>query len=194
MPTTPNYGLYYPANSERPAVFPAAQQASQTTLDTLLKQISDSIPAGDASTLNSANEYTDQRTPQVTIDTSAGTCVRIGGLIVAGTTGPRNITTILSYVTAGRVALAREANLVTIVFDSLTVSGSGWTQMGSLPIGFRPTLSVREDLDGASNGEQLVINAAGNLWMNRSGSFIYRKTITYVTAEEWPSSLPGDPA
>lgn len=61
MPTTPNYGLYYPASSERPAAFPAAQQTSQETLDTLLKQISDSIPAGDTNTLNAARTYADQK-------------------------------------------------------------------------------------------------------------------------------------
>lgn len=61
MPNTPNYNLFYPSSTDRPAAFPAAQKTSQETLDTLLKQISDLT--------SRANQILDDATDRDTADT-----------------------------------------------------------------------------------------------------------------------------
>lgn len=183
MPNTPNYNLYYPSSTESPAAFPAAQKTSQETLDTLLKQISDSIPAGNTSTLNSAKAYTDQAVAET-----------------QRTTGLRNITSLITGTTveSGELRIVRTGSLVNIMMRGLTVSSSGSASLFTVPNGFRPIgSSVRDTLsDSSSRLGYAEAYGSGSFWCQRLGSGIAMNLLmAYITAQPFPNEpYPGIPS
>lgn len=212
MPNTPNYNLYYPSSTDRPAAYPAAQKTSQETLDTLLKQISDSIPAGDTATLNAAKSHADTgdaatlaaakshadgRTPPITVDTSVGTRVMVGGVMVYGMTGWRDIVSLVSAGrTVGGVQMRRVNWEVQVRVDGLVSGTSGF--LSTVPNGFRRDhrthlVPIANDL-GDRFGTVAVFLGSMSITSTSSTLPNYWAYFSYPTADLWPTTLPGTPA
>ena len=112
-------------------------------------------------------------------------------------TGWRNISTLLPSDWSGRVALLRTQNRVTIVGTNIRPAAVGTTGLLDVPAGFRPAIKSNGVADEAGAYRPIfALNyapykleirniAAANSWMDFS--------ITYVTNDEWPTSLPGTP-
>lgn len=121
-----------------------------------------------------------------------------GWRVEYGDTGWRNISSLLPATWTGEVALTRAQNRVTIIGTNIRPGETGNTYLLELPAGFRPagtTTGVGDEtgayrpLYGYSYSPynlQVRSIAAANSWVNFS--------ITYVTNDPWPTSLPGTPA
>lgn len=137
----------------------------------------------------------------LTVDTSAGTRVMLGNVMVHGDTGWRRITNsiVWPFATTNDVRIARHGNLVTIAMQFINAPAMVSVVVdGVFPVGFRPTTNTswRGNRHG-NGGEETHIGAlaSGTLLFNKSatgGSFIYLHQ-TFRTSDPWPTELPGTP-
>jgi len=107
--------------------------------------------------------------------------------LIFGDTGRRDITALFgSAVTGGSIILARYGRWVTLIFNNVTAPANV-TAPGVLPPGFRITAAAVYPL-GYANAA-ITVWSDGNVNIpissNRYGS------ITYMTDNAWPASLPG---
>lgn len=113
-------------------------------------------------------------------------------------TGPRNINSLITNGgdISGELGLIRSGNTVTIYARSLKMDGSGSSKLTTLPDGFRPAVNMQAEWCGRGIASQYFdIYASGSIWAGRRGKDKdHAGVITYVTADSWPSTLPGDPA
>ena len=121
-----------------------------------------------------------------------------GWRVEYGDTGWRNLSSLLPATWTGEMAVARTGNRVTIIGSNIRPGETGNTHMLELPAGFRParTTTGTGDEGGAYRPIyafgyspyrlQIRSIAAVTSWVNFS--------ITYVTQDVWPATLPGTPA
>lgn len=135
-----------------------------------------------------------------TIDQSAGRVVKVWDYLnnreqlIYGDTGDRDISALLVNA-AGRVVLSRAGNIVTLDFLGVTPTSdlvSGTTFI-TIPAGFRPT--IRRDLPlsaAASTFRSMFFfeNGGIGVWAP-STTDSYRLSLSYRTANPWPTDLPG---
>lgn len=120
-----------------------------------------------------------------------------GWRVEYGDTGWRNISALLPSGWAGVVAATRTQNRVTIIGTNLRPAATGTTGLIDVPSGFRPARKTNGVGDEAGSYRPVfALNfspykleirniAAANSWVDFS--------ITYVTNDSWPASLPGAP-
>lgn len=136
------------------------------------------------------------------IDQTAGRTVKVWDYInnreqlIYGDTGDRDISALLVNAT-GRVVISRAGNTVTL--DIMAVAptsdlASGGTFI-TIPAGFRP--AVRRDLPlptnaTASSSRSMFVLDSGamGVWAPATTDS-YRISLSYRTANPWPTSLPG---
>ena len=121
-----------------------------------------------------------------------------GWRVEYGDTGWRNLSSLIPSTWAGEMAVTRTGNRVTIIGSNIRPGETGDTHMLALPAGFRPSRTTAGA--GVEGGAFRPIYAFGyppynlqirsitaaNSWANFS--------ITYVTHDAWPTSLPSTPA
>ena len=120
-----------------------------------------------------------------------------GWRVEYGDTGWRNLSSLLPSTWAGEMSITRTQNRVTIIGSNIRPGETGDAHMLELPAGFRPartTTGVGNEsgaykaiyaLNYSPYRLQIRNIAAVNSWLNFS--------ITYVTQDAWPTSLPGTP-
>ena len=123
-----------------------------------------------------------------------------GWTVEYGSTGSRDISSMLTDAT-GTVTIERIGQVVYL--DAKTIKpgetlGSGSTFLSSLPSGFRPAarrdFSVNATLSSSTvrSGFQFT-NGAFGIW-SPSIDDNYRFSHFWITANPWPTTLPGTPA
>lgn len=135
----------------------------------------------------------------VTVDTSVGTRVFAGDVMIFGDTGWRAIDLGLlgSYL-----YIRREGSAVFAVLqvneDPQGVAGPNQSITGVVPPGFRPPVTVRSLYgESGSSPSKLIAFGGSNITLytgrdtTRRADSMY---MTYTTKESWPTSLPGTAA
>lgn len=100
-------------------------------------------------------------------------------------------------VNGGKAYLIRTGPVVYLSLDSITFDGSNpsYGEILRLPSGFRPAVLIRENYDSPTSDAQIAIfSSSGGVNTNRPLGDILRRSFTYVTADIWPSQLPGTDA
>ena len=120
-----------------------------------------------------------------------------GWRVEYGDTGWRNISSALLSTWSGTVTISRTQNTVTVLGTNIRPASTGTTGILDLPVGFRPSRTTAGA--GDETESYLSVFALGyspfkievrkvktaNSWVSFS--------ITYVTRDDWPTSLPGTP-
>ena len=104
-----------------------------------------------------------------------------------------------THITSGRILIRRKNDRVHVTFDEALFARSD-PSPGSLPVGFRvpgTTLSwpLQAALWPAAGGYVRLLGS--NTWMNVYGASTTSPTFTtisFVTNNSWPTTLPGTPA
>lgn len=114
-------------------------------------------------------------------------------------TGPRNINSLIAteIYDSGNCFIERHNNIVVMYLSNLKLVGSGSARLVNLPYGFKPNISPVNAFvsDKETRFGYLDIYDSGSVWMGRFGDGIYHiSTVSWVTDDDWPSTLPGDPA
>lgn len=190
VPATPGYGL---PQAEGAAL--RAEAAAQVALD--VKAMAD------AGEFDGAQGLPGNATMRV--DTSVGKRVFIsdGGSehLVLGDTDLRDITTLASGVTSGKIYVQRENSLVTLTFDTVLMGGATGTSYimiptGGIPSGFRPPLTFwYNNVDGPPAKRRIGVTSTGALvvYLTPLPDDRYTGTISWRTRNPWPTVLPGTP-
>lgn len=100
-------------------------------------------------------------------------------------------------VSSGKAYLIRTGPVVYLNLDSITFDGSNpsYGEILRLPSGFRPAATTRENYDSPASDAQIAIfRSNGGVNTNRPLGDTLRRSFTYVTADIWPSQLPGTDA
>ena len=151
----------------------------------------------------------------ITIDTSVGTRVLVGGHMVHGDTGARDVTAAfasgLASDNAGSIRIWKRGGGVVVEFSAVTLApGSGtivWA--GVLPTGWRPARSLVSFSAARSTAfdtaQMIGINGSAMYWLAelKVGSSVTSTTTRPASpisgqiefyAPGWPTTLPGTPA
>lgn len=107
------------------------------------------------------------------------------------TTGTRDITSLLNNIVSGKAYIDRTGPMVTLSLDTITFADTGWVTLVTLPAGFRPRITQRENLIDATHGHQIGVYSNGTVSNNRDQSYTLRQSFCYSTGDPWPSMLPG---
>lgn len=150
----------------------------------------------------------------ITVDTTVGTRVMLGGHMIYGDTGWRDITSTatgaLDPSNAGTIHLRREGSTVSLALRGVSLlPGDGLLVVGPLWQGFWPTTntflsSVASASPGSYEANDFIV-VSQYAWVARrqldTGEVSQTRTsdpvigvITYTTSQPWPSTLPGTPA
>ncbi|MDO5534109.1 MAG: pyocin knob domain-containing protein [Propionibacteriaceae bacterium] len=111
-------------------------------------------------------------------------------------TGRRNITGALTATpTAGTASLNRVGNLVMLSLDGITLAANGSGNLAVLPLGFRPPPGETVSTTGQGISSRLQVTSPGNVQVYNwaAGAPIFA-TLTWITRDAWPTTLPGTPA
>lgn len=148
-----------------------------------------------------AGAWTTWRRMDPHVDTTVGTRVFVGDVMIYGDTGWRNIgaTRMNGWeASAGSVYVRRLGDTVHVQISALTASAATDRTVLTLPLGFRPT---RGFAPGAAEyyGTEFVlarVTTSGALQVNHTTvpDGARNGYITYATAQDWPTALPGTPA
>ena len=122
-----------------------------------------------------------------------------GWLVEYGDTGLRDISNLLLNAT-GSISIQRIGQVVYLNAKGITPAstlGSGSTFLGDLPVGFRPmerrdfaTMSTIKD--GVSRSMFQFPSGAMGVWVpSTTDKYLFQHT--WLTANAWPTSLPGTP-
>lgn len=114
-------------------------------------------------------------------------------------TGPRNVNSLINNEMhdSGNCFIERHNNIVVMYFSNLNLVGSGSTSLMTIPFGFKPNINPVQSFvsDKRTRSGYLDIYGSGSVWMDRFGDGInHVATVSWVTDDDWPSTLPGDPA
>jgi len=114
-----------------------------------------------------------------------------------GYTGARDITGLLTGITAGTVTVARDGSTVTYRFDDVKCSAAQQVLAAATPANMtafypeRGTLAVPM-IRANTLAEKVAITSTGVLKLyNTSTTDGYSGVISFTTNKAWPSALPG---
>ncbi|WP_087485564.1 hypothetical protein [Brachybacterium massiliense] len=99
-----------------------------------------------------------------------------------------------------RCSIMRTGPLVmlSVVNVLAAASGASSTPQRPIPVGFRPAQEVNATLIGGSavSAARLLVQTSGSTIFATPGpaSGAYAASAMWITADPWPSTLPGDPA
>lgn len=128
----------------------------------------------------------------------AGGDTNTGWICLAGDTGPRNIATLVDKGngTLHNAILVRSAQIVELHIDILMPSDrtGTWTAL-SLPAGFRPQYNryggLTDNKEGADTRGTQVAADGRIIFYGVQGGKRDRYSGNWITADAWPSVLPG---
>lgn len=112
-------------------------------------------------------------------------------------TGVRVINSLIANggTTSGTFSIYRVGPVVSISASGLQMDGTGSSQLCSLPSGFRPGTRVSTEWCIRDTPLYFDIYASGSVWCARRGPGLdHFGIITYLTADPWPTGLPGTAA
>lgn len=134
------------------------------------------------------------------IDTSVGTRVMVGGVMVHGDTGWRNvIDNATGRLASGGIRVRRVNDRVRVAVRSLDASDTGFWIVLNHGAGWRPTTSGMVVVSPSGTADMSTLNwilylssiqcrpegaVSGSAWVQ----------FDYETSDSWPTSLPGTPA
>lgn len=177
-------------------------------VDTTDPRLSDSRPP-------TAHKHALADVDGITIDTSVGTRVLVGGHMVHGDTGARDVTAAfasgLASDNAGRIRIWKRGSGVVVEFSTVTLApGSGTIVWASvLPTGWQPARSLVSFSAARSTAfdtaQMIGINGSAMYWLAelKVGSSVTSNTTRPASpvsgqiefyAPGWPTTLPGTPA
>lgn len=80
-----------------------------------------------------------------------------------------------------------------ISFENVTIdAASGYfRRILQLPKGFTAPLVLRENIPNSSNTNQVAVFTDGRISLHPISGYTYRRVITYLTADSWPTDFPG---
>lgn len=115
--------------------------------------------------------------------------------------GPRDVSYILDAPESGEAYVIRSGNVVQLSLIDIKYSepaSGGITEVGTLPYGFRPMFTMRGLLSTTSPDSDKYVPRysmidTGRFWTNNPGKGLYGD-IFFITNNDWPSTMPGDPA
>lgn len=137
------------------------------------------------------------------VDTSVGTRVMLGNVMIYGDTGWRNVTADLLYGwTAETVAIRRVGSTVEVRIVGLNGQAATANTFFVPPAGFVPHgpggLSIlATSTPGAVHADRVNIGITGTnsqIWRTDTSIREAALSSTYLTDNDWPTSLPGTPA
>ena len=138
----------------------------------------------------------------ISLDTSVGTRVFVGGVMVYGSTGNRDIRQTLiradTIKPGGTALLGREGNRVNLSLYDIDPSGTGTVRItDTLPIGFRPTARDAFTVSIISGATLRAVVMPTGLYVYQvptDANNRLRETLSWTTLDPWPTTLPGTPA
>lgn len=141
----------------------------------------------------------EQLNQAIRVDTSVGTRVFTGDVMIHGDTGWRDISADISDRESGKLLIRRVGDQVFLVADALQLTSTGSVAMPRLRVNFYPVSRVRgtwnESLSGSTAQGSYNISSTGYFNIYGVGSGAIEINETYLTDRAWPSSLPGtDPS
>lgn len=135
-----------------------------------------------------------------TIDQSVGRVIKVWDYInnreqiIYGDTGWRSIKdTLPAGVTASNAWMRRQGNEVTLNLQALT-TGAGIVTVYALPTGYRPDgPSVRSGFVSDGTTVRVASPFSGNFRLLNmpGGAGTWDGSVTFTTADPWPTTLPG---
>lgn len=130
----------------------------------------------------------------VSVDTTVGTRVFAGDMLIFSDTGWRSIQPMNGWT--GNILVRRQGDLVTLLCTELLGTNATSIQFGELPVGFRAR--TRHPLPCYSTNMAVVYARAVTsvLQAERTTAPTYTREITATlpTSDAWPTSLPGTAA
>lgn len=183
MPTTENRDYYYPAETERVEDFPVPHEGAMRKID------------ADVADLLS-------RTPEVEVNTDAGTKVTVNGVVIFYDSGWRDLTDTIQNGWGGHIQVKRTLQEVHVAFLNMEPPESaGNNNVCTLPLGFRvhvPAGStyITAPIRRSTNTVAFASLRTGMILLNRADSFqsgFWTMTAFPATAD-LPSTLPGTEA
>ena len=95
-------------------------------------------------------------------------------------------------VTTGTFSIQRVGPVVTISASALQMDGAGSSLLCSLPSGFRPGTRISSEWCVRDQPLYFDVYTSGSVWCSRLGpGRSHFGLLTYLTADPWPTSLPG---
>lgn len=119
------------------------------------------------------------------------------GTIETGFTGVRDVTALMTGVTAGTITVARSGHTVTFTFEDVKVSAASNTLTNPAPANmpmFYPNAGVIATAMSQVNtlAVRVAITSTGILKMyNGSTTDIHNGVLTFTTTNAWGTTLPG---
>lgn len=110
-------------------------------------------------------------------------------------TGMRDLKTLLSTdVVGGTIRVIRTGPVVTVSIYSLQLIeyGGSLDAVVTLPSGFRPPLTMNDNITGPDSSAQIIFSYNGDIGMNRKREYSVKRVTTFLTTDAWPTSLPGE--
>lgn len=114
-----------------------------------------------------------------------------------GYTGIRDVTGLMTGMTAGKVTVARDGSTVVIRFDDVKASAAQQVLTGTTPANMSAFYPESGTLAGPlvranTLAEKIAITSGGILKLyNSSTTDGYSGVLTFVTNKAWPTTLPG---
>lgn len=138
----------------------------------------------------------------ISLDTSVGTRVMVAGVMVYGSTGARDIRESLirlDTIKAGGTAfLGREGNRVSLSLYDIDPYATGTVRItDTLPPGFRPNSRDAFTVSIISGSTLRAVVMPTGLYLyqvQENSNNKLRETLTWMTLDPWPTTLPGTPA
>lgn len=126
----------------------------------------------------------------VTVDTSVGTRVMAGDVMIHGDTGKRDCSSLLNgqVVTSGLLSLRRSGNVVSMELINVKGADTSRVAVAILPLGFRPRGVAHYGLTYWSNQFYVLVNGTVDVAALPGGQYL---STTFLTSDLWPTSLPG---
>lgn len=140
-------------------------------------------------------------TDGITVDTSVGTRVFVGDVMVFYDSGWRDVTAEASAtILSGRILIKRTTTEVYIVVDNVIIDGSGTNTLFRLPVGFRPAYRAQgywnEDINRSNLGDYMLNTSGYVVFYNipNDTTTPTRITVGIPASSTLPTSIPGTPA
>lgn len=134
----------------------------------------------------------------IRVDTSVGTRVFVGDVMIQGDTHGRSVKDLIAWDNGWQdsnttLTVRRSNNVVTVNPNRLlhSAENAGNVTLITLPSGFRPVGTVYDI--SSLRSRQITLESSGNIVVSNPRTILDYFTVSFVTADPWPTTLPGTP-